>query len=99
MNKKICFDCQREISSGKEVRLREDGLSWGVGGGRYGKGWGGGSGWGSSGGAAFFWICTSCYQRRKKKRMIIMLIIGGIFLLIFLITLAFLLIKMKNKLL
>ncbi|KLL04286.1 MAG: hypothetical protein MRECE_1c160 [Mycoplasmataceae bacterium CE_OT135] len=93
MNKKICFDCSREIPQGREVRLREDGLGWGIGGGRWGGGWGGGGGWGTSGDAAFLWICTSCYRKRKRRRLIITLIIIGIFVAIFLGTLVWTLIR------
>ena len=87
--KKICFDCNREIPPGREVRLREDGFGWGIGGGRGGWGWGGGGGWGTSGDAAFLWICVSCYRKRKQKRLIIALIIVGIILAIILGTLMF----------
>lgn len=95
MDKKICFDCNREIPSGREVRLREDGFGWGIGGGRWG-GWGGGGGWGTSGDAAFLWICVSCYRKRKQKRLIIILIISGIFLAIFLGILMFVWIGKRN---
>jgi hypothetical protein len=97
MNKKVCFDCGRDIPQGREVRLREDGLGWGIGGGRWGGGWGGGGGWGSSGDAAFLWICVSCYRKRKRKRMIIFLILIGIFVAIFLGTLIWILIRAGKR--
>ncbi|RHZ37136.1 hypothetical protein [endosymbiont GvMRE of Glomus versiforme] len=87
MNKKICFDCNRQIPEGREIKIRENrGSGLGVFGGRWGwGGWGGGGGWGSGGSdTASLWLCYPCYRWRKTKRLIITLLIVGFFVAIFL---------------